>query len=156
MVCFSSFIKLLFSSPKFHAIFFSLLNITYGPTHLRKVKPEEKKDNQGYNCNFWLNMGEEGLRKGNWFHLGGVHTERTSSSKYLVGHTGVKRCPSISRTVRGSSSFWMSWERQNAGIVLGFFAGLVWWGTDRELSSTQVILALSYLRLIWGMVLNMP
>lgn len=93
MVCFSSFIKLLFSSPKFHAIFFSLLNITYGPTHLRKVKPEEKKDNQGYNCNFWLNMGEEGLRKGNWFHLGGVHIERTSSSKYLVGHTGVKRCP---------------------------------------------------------------
>lgn len=91
--------KLLLSSPKFHAIFFSLLNVTYAPTHLKKMKPEEEKDNQGYNCNFQLNMGEEHLRKRNWIPLEGVHRERTSSSKHLVGQTGIKRFPSMPRTV---------------------------------------------------------
>lgn len=99
MVSFSSFVKLLFSSPKFHAIFFSLLNITYMPTHLKKIKLKEDKDNQGYNCNFQLNMGEQHSRKRNFIPPGDVHRERTNSSKHLVGRTGVKRCPSMPRTV---------------------------------------------------------
>lgn len=57
------------------------------------MKPEEEQYNQGYNCNFQLNMGEECSRKRNWITLGGVHRERTSSSKHLVGHTGGKGAP---------------------------------------------------------------
>lgn len=44
------------------------------------MEPKEEKDNQGYNCNFLLNMEEEHLRKRNWIRFGGVHRERASGS----------------------------------------------------------------------------
>lgn len=69
------------------------------PTHLKKMKLEEEKDNQGYNCNFQLNMGEQHSRKRNLIPPGDVRREKTNSSEHLVGCTGVKRCPSMPRTV---------------------------------------------------------